>query len=370
MIVFWVYIVSIGCVFVADRYREKQILLANFLISCAVISLSSLNWLRDYSIGTDIEIYGNYLFQAASDSNHFSNYMQICLQSNMGEHGYAILNYIVSRFTDNPHLFYFIHGLLVNSLFLLACRLASARVNLTIMWTAYLFLLYPTTLNLLRQSVALALIMLMVFFAFQNRYVLSLVMLIFAYTFHHSSVLGILLLLFAFALNKSKSASMQNYICVLFSIGCIFLPYIIQRLFLWGIFDDKYEQYMIENSGSDIGSSLLIRLPFIFLSLYFFFKDNKQNSSSEKFYYTIVIAESILIPLRLISQTVFRLVLYFSVFKIPAYGILCKKISLPKSITYTFYILFLILYFYIQTIVGGANEFWPFVVADDIFTGL
>lgn len=56
---------SIFCL-LAERKFDHNKLLSNIYFIVAVIIVSIIAGLRDYTVGTDISTYGNYLFNAAN----------------------------------------------------------------------------------------------------------------------------------------------------------------------------------------------------------------------------------------------------------------------------------------------------------------
>lgn len=70
----------------------------------AILLPSFLAGYRDYTIGTDVLVYGNIWFHNAILSNNFWNYMEWANNSSIGVL-YATFNYVVSRFTSNVHIF-------------------------------------------------------------------------------------------------------------------------------------------------------------------------------------------------------------------------------------------------------------------------
>ena len=360
------YSCSILFVLIAERRCRNQKLFFCFWSTLAVLSISVLNWIRDYSIGTDIEIYGNAVFLSAVRSHSISNFFYLCQQIGMTEYGYAILNYVISFFTDNPHVFYLIIGLIVNGLFFYSCYLTRDNISITIAWATYLFLLYPTTLNLLRQSIAIALILFMGMLALNKQYVPAMLLLLLSYNFHHSSLIGILILIYIFLLNRNNSGKTTTCISTLFIILCTLLPIVIQYAYSRGLLSDKYAQYMsYEGANDSLINSLLIRLPFVILALVCMIRDRNLSNVEDKALWTLVIIELALVPLKLVSVTVFRIALYFNVFKILGYGSLCKSIRIPVSIMYLLYVAYLFFYFLNQTVYGGANEVYPFKITND-----
>lgn len=357
---------SLMFAFGSERCHGKGFFFYFFSI-CSVLSVSVLNGIRDYSIGTDIKVYGKQIFEDAVYARSFADFIEQCNRIGMTEYGYAIFNYLISIFTNNLHVFLFIVGIIVNGAFFYCCLRLRNVANLNFMWSAYLFLFYATTLNLLRQSIALALIFIAVVKIFDKRFGAAFVIVSISYFFHHSAVMGFLPLLFTFVVNKVKSEQKKNACIVVFLILSAFLPIMISKLSSMGLLDEKYGQYLGKGDGvGSIANGFLIRLPFVIMALFYLIYDRYKKSDERKILWTFVIAESILLPLQLISPTLFRVALYFGIFKIPGYASLIERCRFSKSLLYVLYASYLVFYFVYMIVIQGSNQVYPFVIASDL----
>lgn len=338
-----------------------------FFSICSVLSVSVLNGIRDYSIGTDVKVYGKQIFEDAVYARSFADFIEQCNRINMTEYGYAVFNYLISIFTSNLHIFLFIVGLIVNSAFFYCCLKLRNIASPTFMWSAYLFLFYATTLNLLRQSIALALIFIAVVKIFDKRFGAAFAIVSVSYFFHHSAIMGFLPLMFAFVINKIKSERKKNRYIVIFLAFSTFLPMMISKLSSMGLLDEKYGQYLGKGDGvGSIANGLLVRLPFVIMALFYLIHDRNEKSDERKILWTFVIAESMLLPLQLISPTLFRVALYFGIFKIPGYASLIERCRFSKSLLYVLYASYLLFYFIYMIVIQGSNQVYPFVIASDL----
>lgn len=216
----------------------------------AVFSISILNWIRDVSIGTDLSVYGNYIFELAHNYPYdILTFFKECELFGMAEKGYALLNYVIAQFTNNIHFFYFLVGLIVNTIFYISIFRLREYIPFSIAWCTYLFLLYPSTLNLLRQGLALSLIMLMGSLAITGKYVRAIVCIAFACTFHHSSLFALVIFAFIYMMRRARKTSTNNTFELIFLVLSAMLPAAIQYMNAQGMLSDKYSQYVVEDGG-------------------------------------------------------------------------------------------------------------------------
>ncbi|KAB7788132.1 EpsG family protein [Bifidobacterium cebidarum] len=372
MIYFVIFGISACISILSDYYIQKSHLGKKdvrvwFFAFIAITVVSILNGIRDYSIGTDIQVYGNSVFIYAAQSHSLTQFLDLCVNSiGMTEYGYALLNYIVARFSTSPHVFYLILGILTNSLVYWGITRMQKFSGIPLAWLTYLLVFYPSTLNLLRQSLAIAIIFVMCTYAFDKRYKLSVILIILAYTMHHSAILGFYLLFFIWLLQRKQDKKRHTFYLIIFSFLTASLYAIISWLNSTGYIQDKYSQYItIPSESISLANSILIRIPFIILIL-FILANNSTISLKQQILYIFIIGEILLLPLQLISATAFRISLYFGIFKILVYPNVLKEV---QGLTFTknaIYIAFLLFYFIWQIIIQGSNEVYPFVIANDL----
>lgn len=332
----------------------------------SVLSLSILNWIRDFSIGTDVEGYGNAVFGFVRSYPQYDDFVQACSSMSMHERGYAILNYVVGSFVNNAHVYYLILGLIVNGVFFVSCYLLRYYVDFMLAWLTFLLLLYPSTLNLLRQGVALALVFMMGALALRKHYILSLLSLLLAMEFHESAIIGVVIYLFIVLVVNMSTVRSTNIVVVGFIAAMIPISTIIQWMNSRGYLSDKYAQYVVEvGTQTSILNSVLVRLPFAMVALYCLIRERNARDDSLKVFSALILAELAFLPLQQISSSVFRIALYIGVFKISAYASVISRLKIPKATINILYIMYLVFYFCYQIIYLGSNEIYPFIMTSD-----
>ena len=71
------------------------------ILGIVILSLSIIGGCRNTTVGTDVEVYGVSWFEKACDYNNITDYLK---DMNKEDGGYVVLNYIVSRFTNNINI--------------------------------------------------------------------------------------------------------------------------------------------------------------------------------------------------------------------------------------------------------------------------
>lgn len=370
MIYYGVFLISSFWSWLAEILFKNR---SKFLgILCSIVAVICLTWLcgvRDFSIGTDIGVYGEQSFQAAVRSLNWGDYINnlkgIYGASGSSEYGYLLLNYIVSRFTNNTHIFLFIIGLIVNGIIYISIYLMRKQINLPLGWLTFCFLFFGTTLNLLRQSIAFSWVLLGIVLLYQRHTKISIIPFVLAILFHNSAVFALLIYFMGILINDVNLRYKVNRILFIFTIIIIIMPKIVSFLNEHGLLNDKYYQYLLNTNNGVSINSILIRVPMFLLILFIIWRKRNNIDKYNTWLYVLVIQEMLLIPLQSMGITVARLMLYFGVAKIVAYPMALKEISIKnkvKSQTVELcYIIMLMLIFYEQVIVAGNNQIYPFV---------
>lgn len=369
IILIYICIFTISSIFAilgefANRRRATGL---SYLASgCAVFSTSIINWIRDSSIGTDVETYGDATFNAAVNSSDFKSFYDYCEAYGI-ERGYTVLNYLISMFTDNQHIFYLLLGILVNGLFYCSVFLLRDVVSSAMAWILYLLLIFPSTLNLLRQGLALSIVMLAIVMAMKGKSIYcSLLLLCLACVFHKSAIISVILIFTVYFYKRAKTSKMKILTIAIFLVATLMIIPVINITYSHGYLSDKYAQYVIiEGESHSMVNAVLVRAPFALLALCSLLRNWKHAKNSDVLLWLFVVGEFLLLPLQSISVTVGRIMLYYSIFKVCGYVSSAKLIHLPRSIMYPLIVLYAIICFYIQIVVNGSNEIYPFIIASD-----
>lgn len=373
MIYFIVFSLSVMFVTMSEWCR-KYSNAGKWVFACiAVVVLSFLNWIRDYSIGTDVLYYGNTVFLHAVASSSLPGFFDACRSIGASEPGYVLLNYLVSRFTSSPHVFYLILGLMTNGIAYAAVCQFRRQASVVLSWVTYLLMFYATTLNALRQSPAILLVLLMFAFACQRRYRAAVISLLLAVSFHYSAIVGVVLFVFVVGVDRLFLRAAKDelllrqalFILVAFAL-VVFMPQIIELLSKTSLIPAKYIQYLSgSNEGKDLLNSFLVRLPFAVLAVWLLVRGRAKGEGWLLPAWLIIIMEILLIPLQLFSSAAYRVVLYLSAFKIVGYPSMLGKLAIPQAIAAPLYLAFLLFIFWYQVVLSGNGQVYPFVIASD-----
>lgn len=342
----------------------------------AVLSVSVLNGIRDYTIGTDVLYYGNKTFEISYLTNSFSEYINYCITIiNMHEPGYAFLNWAVSRFSHSPHVFYFVLGLMINGFaYGTACR-CRQYCPVVLSWLGFLFLSFPTSLNLLRQGLAVVIVSYAFAGLSKTGWKWYLFWIAMAWTIHQSAVIAAIYLPLYLQLTSNQEAISQGDIkehraltpIIVFIICVAAASNVFDLLDNMGALPGKYAHYLDSSVvEKQLTNAVLIRLPFVLLALWLILVHRNNMDAVCLCLATFIVGEFALLPLQNVSDAVFRISLYFSIFKMIGYPSILYQLKIPKWVTISMYFAYIIFIFCYQVIYSGNGEVYPFVIASDI----
>ena len=353
----------------STKRKKLQISKSFFYLSLSVLTVSILAGLRDYSIGTDIMSYGNDLFY------HFDNgapLFQTIQRTTNIEPLYLMLCWISALLGNSPHLLYFLTGLIIYGFVMAGLVHYSDKFPLTLSWLGFLCLLYGNTYNAMRQSLALAIGFWSLHFLKDGKTIKFFLGVVVAFFFHTTAIIYIAIYALALILKVNN----KQYIKVLMIVGVILAMYSFNELLTLfiniGIFNAKVERYLIKDT--DVAFSLnaiLIRLPFLFLILldYKRFQQptfNKmkafEQANKSDFYLLMVLMELMTTLMTAFVSTLYRIALYFVMFRCMSYARICKVDNIKNNRIFkcVFLIIYLFIVFIYQNQIKGDNQIYPY----------
>ncbi|MDV7751303.1 EpsG family protein [Enterococcus casseliflavus] len=334
-----------------------------FCFSVGIVIPSLIAAFRDYTVGTDVLVYGNPVFFASRKVSDFSSLVMYYEKSGI-EKGYLGMNYLVSKFTDSPQLLYFFIEMIILIYVVLSIKKFNSFYNVgyAFPYLCYMLLFYGENLNMMRQSIAVAISVFVFFSILEKHYFIAIINFIFGFLFHRSIVVVIIIyfLYLFFEKNKYKSLSLILSIIgvLLVSISFNSLATLLTGYELFS----KYTMYTNDISESVLRlNGLIIRIVFL-APILLYRKKFFRSSNNSYFLLFILIAEIIVFQLSTINSVFYRISSYFSIFKIFIYPYLCylPSLKLDQRILKIVLIIVLIVIWVYQNVIQGNNEIFPY----------
>ena len=205
---------------VIEKKPFSKIWIVMSLILIALLP-SILGGVRDYSIGTDIRVYGNTWFYLARSSSNLFSLLGAASASSIGAL-YATFNFVVSRFTDNPHWFYFWYCFAENLIVLIALRENRKLISITGGWATYLLLFYNLNFNMLRQGMALVILLLGFKYIREEKFLKFILVVLFAYLFHNTAIIALLVYIIYLIIAHKNNANNLVQMSLIYILSTIF----------------------------------------------------------------------------------------------------------------------------------------------------
>lgn len=358
-------------VYIGEKKLKKFKIISCLLIVLALFLPSYLAGVRDYTIGTDVLTYGNTWFHNAVISLDLHNYIEWATSSSIASL-YAYFNYLISRFTSNPHYFYFWYSFVENAIAFLAVRRNKDIINPLDGWMAYLFLYFNFTLNILRNGMALLILLWGFKYIRKSELWKFLIVVFVASLFHSSAYLGIVVYVLYQAMKNINTFIFKWFVYGILLIIILFYKQFFSLLQQIPFMSDRYTTYL--NTSGTQGGGFLIHLLVLcmpILIIYEFARSHILTNESEYLgLKSIITFSTILSLMSIVSSDLLRVTNYLDIFFIIAVPFIFensfswkyKGLKINKLIMY----LYLIVYWIVVYVVFNSGETVPYIYMTSI----
>ena len=371
--------VSTLLVYLAGHIKQKGF--AKFLIIISVFVPCYLAAVRDSTIGTDMQEYGEHLFQICKGTSYFE-----IIDNAYQEPLFILVASICSNFF-NRYVYYFVLQVLVIAP-IMSTVLYYGKKKAWMGMLVYYLWFYGYTLNLMRQSIAIALIIYGVRYIFENKKNKYFLCIVIACGFHLSAILGLLIYAIYFVIiyeapaqietvedtaryKKRFSKAFNNFkyrYNVVFRICClgvmvisVFLgSMIIQGVSLiTGRFG--YQVTHLQSSYTFNTRYFVALVVIIFMINYRAKKNNIITSELYQLFIMLVSCGMILFQLMGISFQMYRVSLYFTCFFVVLIPmVFCGKKRMINTLTFWCIAGIMLYLFYGSVVLHGWNGIYPY----------
>ena len=340
-----------------------------FFLCCALLPPILLAAFRDSTIGTDTSFYAIPVFEAAVKSADFKD-----LQDSWKfvETPYLLINFVSAKISSVPVASFFI----VQTLILIPVFISSFKLRKHLSPVLFLFIyycmIYNSTLNMIRQSMAVSIICLATTYFILNKRYTAIILCILATFFHTSAYIGIFCILACVICQKISIAPNKKAIIIMACLILGFIAYHIDTIITGfierNLVDIKYEAYLSASDGgifeSKINKTELAMDIFIFIFTYQAYK-RKTNSSILLFFLSMSLTTCVFDLTGLISVYLSRISKYSGIIACLSIPYISKMIDtkqlkpiplFSKPILIPLFICYW-LYLYIIT---NSNETYPY----------
>ena len=253
-----IYIVVFILAIISEKYVDKKdkkdriIFWISTLL--AIVIPATISGLRDINIGNDTSGYVLSTFEFAVNKYSLIDIIDYCNVEPL----YALMNLIVASVTSNINVLLFVLQLFINVIFFSACYNLKNNQSYALTYTLFTILFFNKSLNMVRQTIAIGLILLSYREAVNNRFVRYSILNIIAMLFHKTAIIAFPIFFILKLINgKNSRRNIIIIVCVTILVIILFRP-IIMLLININVLDKRYENYI--NINSDI---ILLELLFM-----------------------------------------------------------------------------------------------------------
>ena len=362
------FVVSILLIYYSEAKRfygvsSKVSVFIALMIPCLVAGL------RDYTIGTDVQVYAEPTFLLANSAHSFGSFISSGFQQSAWEFRYvrelgvsfAIVTYISAKIFHSFPVFLFIIQLITIVPIYKGLRAFDNRQPVWLGMAVYYLMFFNQSLNMMRQWIAMAIL----FYAFQflcsktnKKYFFFVII---ASSFHTSALLGISIYFIHQLVVRKNDYMMIIKILLLIFIGIVSLLSLDALSRLLSLIGLEYSSY-ISGSLQFMPNQLLYRI-LIFLLLLCRWKYLKRTENHTVFYFVMIIYDILLSQLTSINEYSGRICLFFSEYYLLVYPSLCMAFN-KKYVRRTVKLLvlcYLAVYWWYTYVYTGRDATFPYV---------
>lgn len=354
-------LVFIICIFLNSISSRKRT--TPLLLSCLILSLFA--GVRDKNIGADTDFYPHWYISASQSIHDFIDL--ITLETDLDK-GYLFLYWIGSWISNQYWIGLFLTELVISVFtFLGFLRLSKHfKGGLVIFTTAYLFIIFNNTLNLMRQECAISICFFAFSYLWEKKWLPYLCWTFVAYTFHSSAiitlVLPFLLMVSSISNDKKRKALTLSLLLIMGIITTTFWT-LLSMIGDLGLFNAAYATRYGEG-GSFEGNerfsySLSLLCMMFYLIMYISYR--KRIISKNVFTFQLLVTTCYLSCLSLgtLSMYLPRIGLFFLILSIYFFsiGLSSKRINPVQKVCCISY---LIAYWIFIYVIKGMTETYPY----------
>lgn len=365
---------SIALTFYGEHLRKKENR-AGWVICVvlAVLLVSVLAGARNVTVGTDGASYATgWVWEA---QYLYPNIWKAIRGLGGGKEPlYMGMLYLSVNYLGGLHGFFTASALLTYAFVMAALVCLRDHIALPYGWAAYLFLFYGNSLNQLRQALAMTVVLFAIVLLMQKKYVFSVILLVASVGIHNSAVLGIGIFFLYLILKRWNTVFVKTMLIGSMAAAAVFYRQLFGLLGRLVPAIQRFTGYLDYGSVHFSLNPILIRLPFLLLTLWlyreFSAEDKAEKSGFTKldadFLLVMMAAELITAELRVISVDLYRISLYFGIFRCVLIGRTAKVLE-QKQEHKTIYRLVLtgvlallaVIWLY-QAVLKGNDEIIPY----------
>lgn len=361
MLIYLLCFMAIGLLlfnFEKSRYKIMLILIA-------VILLSLLAGFRDVTVGVDTSGYALSCYRAAEKVQGFRQLVDYMFNSSLAkvyevEPGYLFIVFLGTKLFRGMFGPLFLTALIINAGVLFGLYRIRKNLSFNMAAMVYCFMYYVVTYNMMRQWMAMAVVIFGIRYIFDRKPFKYLLCILVAMCFHQSAFIALALYLIFIVMERVHLRFASAIVIGLAVIGVMAYQTIVNWLVANGMLTTKFLHYAEGESVSFFLPELLVRLPAIVICSVMYIP-MKQKDSHHPYWFALMIVEAIIAQLHSVMDYATRIGAYFSVAQMVELSTVCtvgdrKQRTMVKMLV----LAYAVLYWFVMYIYFGYNGAYPY----------
>lgn len=353
------------------------------LSAIALLIPCLLAGLRAETVGTDVLVYVKPLTKAAILSEDLRQYFQSYwfdvwhnVYTKDYEIGFSLLVFGIAKLTKNLNIVLFV----IQALTVVPVFVALARNRKTMpVWLGmlvYYLLFFNSTLNMMRQWIAMAFLLLSMQMLLEKRPGLTILFAVIGFLFHYTALLVVpVYLVYWFVWLPRRTRLVHNNFSLRGTTAAVLLFFLVGILAVMnvGLFAKllaalgmrRFLVYISGSVSSLMLNQIILRLPLL-LYLVIHWKPMLRTSKAAPFYMAMVLLDIVASQLVGLVETAYRISFYFSIYTIvwvPAVY-RCSETKLKRNLSTGLLAAYLLLHWYYFHVVSLRHQTYPYVFAN------
>ncbi len=297
MIYIFVFLLTGLLIYQSEYYKRKnKWVLGNIFAVLVILIVSIFAGIRDISVGTDVEYYVIKHFNwVALFPNQMWKYIIYLVTYDEVEPIYALVQYIGYSVFHSINFVLFMLSLITHIFIYFGLVKKAEQISISTAWLIYCFLFYNTTLNIVRQSCAVAIIFYMVMCILEEKISVKkyIILTVIALGFHRSSLLmAIILPLLIWSYNNKIKRNINYIIVFVLCLFPFFFKFIGSFISSLNSLPMKYQVFFNDiNSGQS--SIMLDTIIYLLPTILFIYLAYKQKTNVQIKFYLVMAFVSI-----------------------------------------------------------------------------
>lgn len=360
-----------------SRYIGKLLALIAILLPCILAGM------RADTIGTDVKVYVEPMYNAAKQSTSFSSYLSQrwyviwrYMYVEKFEIGFTTLVYLIEKLGGSlGTVLFFIHALIVAPIYL-GLKKMKKQYPICLGMLVFYLLFYNASLNMMRQWIAMSILFYALSYLIANKKKKYFVAVVVACLFHTSALMGVVIFfLYMYSQSQREYIRIANFRidgsfapAKVFVYGCIVLLSLNVIAILLRTFGlEKYAGY-IQGNGSIylLPNQIILRLPIIVLFLVRW-KRMMAEDKLTPFYGSMLVLDLLASQLISINVYAFRIASFFSEYNMLSYSALVyagnRKHRANRYMILLYVLVYIVFYWIYYYVITRSHATFPYVFA-------